>query len=253
MQEMSRSVWLTIDIGNSAIKTGLFAEDRTLATATESSVEEALARIATWNTQTPPCRIGVCSVVPGQSEVLISRITKLTDAPIFEVNSHAVSPIQLNYTPAENLGPDRLAAACAAWYPGGTSQIIIDAGTAITIDVVRADGVFLGGVIMPSPTLSNRALADYTAKLPNVSLTPPDGAFGTSTVESLQHGLIYGMIDGVLGTIARIEQSLDSSSVITLTGGWHQVLAKHIPRAQINRNLVLHGIRLLMQFNPPPE
>ncbi len=252
MQEMSHSVWLTIDIGNSAIKTGLFAENQTLATTTESSIEEALARIATWNTQTPPCRIGLCSVVPQQSEILISRITELTDAPIFEVNSHADSPIQLNYTPAENLGPDRLAAACAAWYPGGTSQIIIDAGTAITIDVVRADGAFLGGVIMPGPTLSNRALADYTAKLPDVSLTPPEGAFGTSTVEALQHGLIYGMIDGVLGTIARIERFLDSSSAITLTGGWHQVLAKHIPEAQINRNLVLHGIRLLMQFNLPP-
>ncbi|MXW15085.1 MAG: type III pantothenate kinase [Rhodothermaceae bacterium] len=253
MQAMSRSVWLTIDIGNSTIKIGLFAEDRTLATVTESSVEEALTRITTWNTQTPPCRIGLCNVVPQQSEVLISKIAEFTDAPIFEVNSHAIFPIRLDYTPPENLGPDRLAAACAAWYPGGTSQIIIDAGTAITIDVVRADGSFLGGVIMPSPTLSNRALADYTAKLPNVSLTPPEGSFGTSTVEALQHGLIYGMIDGVLGTIARIEQFLDSPSVITLTGGWYQILAEHIPRAQINRNLVLHGIRLLMQFNPPPE
>ena len=253
MQEMSRSVWLTIDIGNSTIKSGLFAEDRALATTTESSVEEALARITTWNMQTPPCRIGLCSVVPQRSEVLISRITELIDAPIFEVSSRAVFPIRLNYTPAENLGPDRLAAACAAWHPGGTSQIIIDAGTAITIDVVHADGTFLGGVIMPSPTLSSRALADYTAKLPNVSLTPPEGAFGTSTVEALQHGLINGMIDGVLGTIARIEQFLDSSLVITITGGWHQVLAEHIPRAQINQDLVLHGIRLLMQFNPPPE
>lgn len=252
MQEMSHSVWLTIDIGNSAIKTGLFTGNRILQTATESSLDKVWGRIVTWNTQAPPCQIGICSVVPQQSEILTSRITELTGAPIFEVNSHAHLPIRLNYTPAEDLGPDRLAAACAAWYPGGTSQIIIDAGSAITIDIVNADGLFLGGVIMPGPTLSNHALVNYTAKLPNIPLNRPKGAFGSSTVEALQHGLIHGMIDGVLGAIARAEQILDSPAVITLTGGWHPLLAEDIPKARIHENLVLHGIQLLMQFNPLP-
>ncbi len=253
MQEMSRSVWLTIDIGNSAIKMGLFVKDQLLKTATEATVEKALVRIKTWTSQTPPCRIGIASVVPQQFKKIVSSITECTDASIFEVHSHAVLPLYIQYTPAESLGPDRLAAASAAWYPGGTPQIIIDAGTAITIDVVQADGAFLGGVILPSPTLANQALADYTAQLSTVPLTIPESAFGTSTIQALQHGLIHGMIDAVLGAVERIEQFLDSPSVLTLTGGWHQVLAKYIPIAQINQDLVLHGIKLLMQLNPRPR
>ncbi len=253
MQGMSRSVWLAIDIGNSAIKMGMFIKDQLLKTATETTVEEALACIEIWTSQAPPCRIGISSVVPQQSKKIMSTITEYTGAPVFEVNSHAILPLHIRYTPAENLGSDRLAAASAAWYPGGIPQIIIDAGTAITIDVVQADGAFLGGVILPSPTLTNQALSDHTAQLPTVPLIVPEGAFGASTIKALQHGLIHGMTDAVIGTIERIEQFLDSSSVITLTGGWHQVLAKYIPVAQINQDLVLHGIRLLMQLNPLPE
>ena len=247
---MSHSVLTTIDIGNSAIKAGLFAEDQIREATTLNSIEEVFAHISTWNTATPICRIGMSSVVPEQTEIFISGISELIDVPIFQVSSHVHLPIRLNYNPTENLGTDRIAAACAAWYPGGHSQIIVDAGTAITIDVVSTDGIFLGGMIMPSPSLSNHALANYTAKLPDVPLTLPHGAFGNSTVEAMQHGLIHGMIDGVLGGIDRIKRHLHSPPMITLTGGWCQTLTEKIPHAKVNRNLVLHGIRLLMQFNP---
>jgi len=242
-------VWLTIDIGNSAIKSGLFSGDQIVETSTEHSVEEVLAHIIAWNTRLSFQRIGVCSVVPRKSELFISRIQQFTDVPVYEVGQHSPFPLQVNYTPPENLGTDRLVAACAAWHPGGTPQIIIDAGTAITIDAVSADGIFLGGAIMPGPTLTNQALADYTANLPKVSLYLPDGVLGNSTADAIQHGLLYGMIDGVLGITSRIRETFDPSPIITLTGGWHQLLSDKIPNAQVNPNLVLHGIRLLMELD----
>ena len=253
MQAMSHSVWLTIDIGNSAVKAGAFVGSQIVETISGKSAEEVSARIATWDARMPLQRIGLCSVVPQHSELLVSRIKKFTDAPIFEVNSESILPIQINYTPLKSLGPDRLAAACAAWYPGGNSTIVVDAGTAITIDVVSTEGVFLGGVIMPGPVLTGHALANYTANLPSVLLTPPEGAFGNSTTEALQHGIIHGMSDGVLGIITRIKKSLDTSPTITLTGGWSQLLADKIPGVRVNQNLVLHGIRALMQLNAQPK
>ncbi|MCY4159780.1 MAG: type III pantothenate kinase [Bacteroidetes bacterium] len=246
---MSRSAWLTIDIGNSALKAGLFLGDQLIQTSNLQAIEEVSELIATWNSKTPFERIGLCSVVPQNSELVISKIRQFGNVPIFEMNSHSTLPLQVRYTPPESLGADRLAAACSAWHPGGISQIIIDAGTAITIDVVSADGVFMGGVIMPGPSLTRRALADYTANLPKVSLHSPNGVIGSSTAEAIQHGLINGLIDGVLGIVSRIRESLDSSPVITLTGGWHQLLADKIPGVQLNRDLVLHGIKLLMQLN----
>ncbi len=246
---MFHSVCLTIDIGNSAIKAGLFHGELIQNSIVTHSVEEASARIAAWNAQTSFHQIGLCSVVPKKSEQIISRIRSFTDVSIFEVNINATLPFKIKYTPAESLGPDRLAAACAAWHSGDGSQIIIDAGSAITIDVLSAEGIFLGGIIMPGPTLANRALADYTARLSDVPLVFPEGVLGNSTIEALQHGLLYGMTDGIIGAINRIERTLASTPVITLTGGWHQLLADKIPNVRVNKNLVLDGIRLLMQFN----
>ena len=158
-------------------------------------------------------------------------------------------PIQINYTPKETLGPDRIAAACAAWSDGKAGQIIVDAGSAITVDVVSTEGIFLGGVIMSGPTVSSRALVDYTAKLPNIPLVIPNGVLGDSTVTALQHGLIYGMIDAINGAIDRLQSIFDHPPTIQLTGGWHSLLAERIPGAQVNKHLVLEGIKLLMHSN----
>ncbi len=246
---MFRSVCLTIDIGNSAIKAGLFRGEQIINRMSFQSIEEIIASIEAWNIQTPFHQIGVCSVVPQKSERLISEIRYLTDTSIFVVTPDAELPIKVTYTPKGSLGPDRLAAACAAFHSGKGPHIIIDAGSAITIDAVSAEGIFLGGIIMPGPTLANRALANYTAKLPDVPLAFPGGVLGISTVEALQHGLLYGMIDGIIGAIHRIKRTLASNPVILLTGGWHQLLADQIPSARINKNLVLEGIRVLMQLN----
>lgn len=249
MQEMSHSIWLTIDLGNSAIKSGLFCGDQLLSVTSAPSIELLSVQLASWSAQHSIDRIGLSSVVPEHSRILVSEIQKFTDSAILTIDSHVTLPLKLNYAPAKTLGADRIAAACAAWYPGGDPHIVIDAGTAITIDAVSSEGTFLGGVILPGPTLGNRALATYTAKLPDVTLTRPDGAIGNSTIEALQYGLMYGMIDGVSGMIKRIKNAIGGTPVITLTGGWSNLLADHIPEVAVRKNLVLHGIRLIMELN----
>lgn len=248
MQETSHSVRLTIDLGNSFIKAGLFTGDKILDRQGSPSVEEIVGCISAWNASTVLCGIGICSVVPDRSAFLISRIREFSDVQIFEVNHLAKHPIHIHYLPAESLGHDRLAAACAVWHPG-QPHIIVDAGTAVTVDLISTEGVFLGGCIMPGPAIANRALSEYTVNLPNVPLTPPAGGLGNSTVSALQHGLVYGLADGIIGAITRMKNSLDQAPSVTLTGGWSHLFANHIPEAHIRENLVLHGIRVLMQFN----
>ena len=248
MQGMSHSVRLAVDLGNSVIKVGLFSEEQILDVFASPSLKEVVAHISSWNRQTSLRRIGICSVVPDRTKLLIVAIHEFSDVSIFEVSHHAKSPIQIAYTPATSLGHDRLVAACAAWKPG-RSHIVVDAGTAVTVDLINAEGVFLGGAIMPGPEIGNRALSEYTANLPNVPLLSLDGAFGTSTVEALQYGLVHGMIDGIIGTITRMRESISHLPAVTLTGGWAHLLAKYIPEAHVRENLVLHGVRALMEFN----
>ena len=247
---MFRSTWLTIDVGNSNIKIGLFSGDDLLKITNEHSVKEVLETIADWQAETPITRVGLCSVVPQQSDLLLAGINQLSGAPVFCVDSNVNLPLRIDYTPAETLGPDRLAAASYASCEKSGPHIIIDAGTAITIDAVSENRIFLGGIIMPGPILTNRALANYTAKLPRVPLTLPDGALGRSTVEALQHGLVHSMTDAVIGALVRIRETLTSTPTITITGGWHRLLADKIPEAQIDPHLVLHGIKLLLHLNP---
>ena len=251
-QVMFRSTWLTIDVGNSSTKIGLFSGDDLVKTSSADSAEKVLEIISDWQAESSIERIGLCSVVPQQSDFLLSGINKLSGAPVFRVNSSVNLPLRIDHTPAESLGPDRLAAACYAAHNKNGAHIIIDAGTAITIDAVSENKTFRGGVIMPGPEIANLALTNYTAQLPEIPLTLPDGALGHSTVEALRHGIVHGTLDSVMGAIVRIREALASDPTITVTGGWHSLLVDKIPEAQLDPHLVLHGIRLLMQFNPQP-
>jgi len=252
MQAMSQSVWLTIDIGNSAIKAGLFLGDQLHEHTTVSSLVEFLRQLNDWNTHQPFERVGLCSVVPDLAENLEMQLKMFTSAPILRLNSNLFLPINVNYNPIESLGLDRLASACAGagWSTGQDATIIIDAGSAITIDLVTKDGGFEGGVIMPGPQISNLAVKDYTANLEAVPLVLPDGVLGNSTLESLQLGITYGMIDAVTNTIERINCMLNGTSTIILTGGWSHLLFERIPDAVVNPHLVLDGIKVLMHHNP---
>ena len=249
---MFRSTWLTIDVGNSSTKIGLFSGDDLLKAANRDSAEEVLEIISDWQAETSIARIGLCSVVPQQSDILLSNINQLSGTPVFRVSSGVNLSLQIDHTPAETLGPDRLAAACYAAHSKSGAHIIIDAGSAITIDAVNEKNTFLGGVIMPGPEIANLALANYTAQLPEIPLTLPDGALGCSTEEALRHGIVHGTADAVIGAIVRIREALANTPTITITGGWRSLLVDKIPEAQIDPHLVLRGIRLLMQFNPHP-
>lgn len=129
-------------------------------------------------------------------------------------------PICMEYETPKTLGVDRVADAVAAvkLFPG-REILIIDAGTAITIDYISADGCFLGGNISPGLEMRYKALHDYTAKLPLVSgsempLTP----FGKNTESAMHNGVVMGLIHEIQGYIDEFLKR-DPHGVVVLTGG----------------------------------
>lgn len=246
-------MWLTLDIGNSAIKSGMFDQHQI--------VDSWRCPHTEWNeqwrerlvTQSQECtRIGISSVVPDRTRQLTAL---LGDAPVLHISHSLQLPFVLGYKTPDTLGADRLAAAAAAWHLyGGAPRnvLVLDAGTTITYTVIGRDGVLRGGAIGCGPALLGHALADGTAQLPLVAPQLPSTVIGASTEEALQIGTLVAYVDQVRGMIARIQDALKDRPIIVATGGWHGFLLKHAPSIDhADPFLVLRGVNLLMSQNPP--
>jgi type III pantothenate kinase len=134
--------------------------------------------------------------------------------------------------------------------PTGEPVIIVDSGTATTVDLVGADGVFAGGAILAGFELSALALHRYTALLP---LVPPSDLKGTdpapvgkNTRDAIRSGLFWGHIGAVKELVARLGQSQATVPQVILTGGAAALLAPHLPgRVRSESNLPLKGLAIV--------
>ena len=256
-------MWLTFDIGNSAIKGGAF-EGNLLHHAfslphdpggMESGLDEAINQVRTAAAIVH--RTGIASVVPDSAACLVRLLQGRGHTPV-QIHSAMRLPFRLDSASPETLGVDRLAAAAAAWLEYGTSPengdprhvIVIDAGSAVTCEVLHRSGVYVGGTIGPGPELALSALHRDTAQLPDVAPEWPPTLVGRSTAEAMQSGIMYGFVEGVRGLLRRIRETLQEEAFAVATGGWGRLLAEQA--AEIDRAdeyLVLKGVRLLMALN----
>jgi type III pantothenate kinase len=259
-------VFLALDIGNSAVKGGIF-RDGTIERIfhVDVAVAEPSSEAAVWTralrehvSDVAVDRVGVASVVPEAAPVAEAALRELTGAEVGTVDTEADLPFRLAYETPQTLGADRLAAAAAAWVLHGRngeagtdrSVVAIDAGTAVTYEVVSRDGVYRGGAIAAGPVLMQRALRTGTAQLPTVPLVFPGDVVGRSTREAMQSGVMWGFVDSVRGMIGRIHTTLDDDPAVIVTGGWGEVLAHHLDDVDhVIPHLVLEGVRLLVGEN----
>lgn len=254
---------LTLDIGNSAVKGGLFEDadlvhvfsveppDETASGSAEEHWETALASVLR---NVAIDRVGLVSVVPRRTQAVTVALEALAHAPVTRIRPDRPLPFTLDYDTPGTLGADRLAAAAAGWvqYGQGESRsvLVVDAGTAVNYEVVHRDGIYQGGAIGAGPLLLRQALRGGTAQLPSVPLALPDSPVGHSTQTALQSGIMWSLVDSVQGTIDRLAQSLPDTPSLVLTGGWSALLDEHLDRVDHQApHLVLHGVRLLLQTN----
>lgn len=162
------------------------------------------------------------------------------------------TPIPINnmYITPETLGKDRLAAAVGAWaHFRGDEILIVDFGTAITIDLVSAAGEFLGGNISPGAAIRFKALNEFTAALPLGALPEDSCFFGKQTAEAVGAGVANGIKFEIEGYIRLLKENNDDLVVI-FTGGDAIFFAKQLNYPIfVHSNIVLEGLNTILEYN----
>jgi len=158
-------------------------------------------------------------------------------------------PIRLD-NPRE-LGADRLVNAVAAWARFESACIVVDFGTAITYDVVSAEGEYLGGIISPGLEISLEALALRAAKLPQVELGEPRSLIGKTTADAVRSGIVYGYAGQVDGIVTRLRAELGGEAPVIATGGLAHHLVPSFTQTvdTVDDMLTLEGLRLIWELN----
>ena len=252
---------VALDVGNSAVKAGRWDGDGwTLARwPTDPDIAPDVWATRLADLAADATAGGLVSVVPAVTAALDAAIRQL-DVPGWRGHVRPeAAPSDGRVTPSPTLdlsmaGSDRFAAVAGAvaLSAPGRSVIAVCAGTAVTVEGVRAEGdrwVWLGGAIAPGPTLLRRSLSDHTAALPLVDWpegTPP--ATGPTTPEAMQAGLAGLFAGGVAELVARAARALPGSPLVLATGGWASWLAEHAGVVdRVEPTLILDGVRELVR------
>ncbi len=159
------------------------------------------------------------------------------------------SGLDIRYDNPREVGADRIANGAAAYELFGGPSIVVDFGTATTLDAISADGEYLGGSISPGVEVSLEALVGRASALSSVELVEPRSAIGRNTVESIQAGVLFGYAAQVDGLCDRFQQEMGEATVIA-TGGLAELIAPHTKMVtEIEPWLTLHGLRLIWHKN----
>jgi type III pantothenate kinase len=256
-------VILCLDVGNSHIFGGLYdAEDRRLLTFRKTSGSAASSdefglffrAVLRENGFDPEQveHVGLCSVVPELVYSLGASCLKYFGKTPFTLKAGARTGLKILYRNPLEVGSDRIANAIAGsrLYPG-EDLLIVDLGTATTIDVVRGGRDYLGGVIMPGLRLSMQALDQGTARLSSVEIVRPNSALGQTTAGSIQSGLYFGHLGALGDLLDRLGREVFSGSAprVVATGGFAALFEEEGLFDTIVPDLVLRGLLAALRMN----
>ena len=197
-------------------------------------------------------QIAFCSVVPEVIYSLRSCCRKYFGVDPFVLQAGAKTGLKIRYRNPLEVGPDRIANAIAAThlYPD-RHLIVIDFGTATTIDVVSAGRDFLGGIILPGLRISMEALEKNTARLPNVEIVPATELVGRSTIECIQSGLYFGhraMVYELTRQI-RAQAFRGEPTLVVATGGFSRLFERETVFDAVLPDLILLGLERALSLN----
>lgn len=250
---------IAVDAGNTQTVVGLFeGEELTdhwrIATNADRTSDEHALLLSQFLAQRElgfddVTGLVVSSTVPRLTAVLrelAERYLRITPV-VLEPGTRSGMPIL--YENPRQVGPDRIANAVAAWERFGGPTIMVDFGTATTVDAISARGEYLGGAILPGIEISLDALFHRAAALSWVELVKPRRVIGKTTTESVQSGVLYGFAAAVDGLVTRFQAELGPCTVVA-TGGLAELIAPlsttighHDPW------LTLRGLRLIHAMN----
>lgn len=235
---------LILDIGNTLAKVALIQDQETIFSKSykELTLMDLDAILSRYSPQKAIASI-VGKIRPELINLIQSRVTTI----ILDPNTPI--PLKNQYSTPETLGYDRIAVAVGAnsLYPS-KNVLIIDAGTAITYDLVTSDSVYLGGAISPGISLRFSALNSHTAKLPLLEKTGNYPLIGQSTNECILSGVLNGVIAEIDAYIDNVKNTYPVETV--LTGGDSNFLVDKLKNSIfVNQNLLTIGLNMILEFN----
>ena len=248
---------LTIDNGNTSVKVAFFIG--TQVAATNRFIRRDARLLERFISTYKPDSAIVCSTAAGGPSERIEQLAEQRCRRVLHLTHETPMPIRLGYHTPQTLGRDRIATAVGAWsiaqrLDKASDVLIIDAGTAITYDLVTADGCFIGGNIAPGLTLRFKALHEHTGRLP---LVQPDGdtpMVGYDTETAIRSGVILGLVGEVKSYIADIKLS-HPNLMVFLTGGNGRLLLDRLADKSIiySEHLAAEGLNRILLYNQANE
>ena len=230
---------IAIDIGNTKIKVAFYLDDEEKILKSVDGncddVESQLAEILTECWDRAPlveiakepvkeCVLVAGSVKPEWTELVREVVKDELGQKLLVIGQDVPLPMETAVDDALAVGTDRLCAAAAAYAVVEGAVVVADFGTAVTIDLVDEDGVFVGGAIAPGFDLSLAAMNTGTARLPKVDMQRPQQVYGINTEEAMRAGVYWSAV-GLLETLCRkYAEQVGSWPQVVLTGGAAKVI-----------------------------
>ena len=255
---------LAIDVGNTNIVLGVFdgptlVHSWRLQTLRERTSDELglLVDGLFTHSKIDRARIGgvvVGSVVPPLTGTLLMMARRYFGVTPLNVEPGVNTGMPILYENPAEIGADRIENAVAAYERFGRDRkhplIVVDFGTATTLDAITAKGEYLGGAICPGVQISADALFQRAARLPRIDVRKPPRIVGRTTVSAMESGLFYGYVGMVEGLERRMSDELGGNAICIATGGLAEVIAPEIPAiVHVDPDITLQGLRLIWERN----
>jgi len=241
---------LAMDVGNTNITVGIFRGERLVARGwilTRQPQAAALRRLLRKLKVPLDSVKGVIlsSVVPRSTIALKSALKTLFKFKPLVLGENVQAPVINRYRIPGQVGQDRLVNAAAAFYRYGGPAIVVDFGTAVTIDLVNRRREYLGGLIVPGIGIALEALSSRAALLPEIKLAPPKEFLGRDTVSSMKSGLFFGYGALCDGIVRRMKAKFAPKAKVIATGGHSSLMAPFCRTLQVvDPDLTLQGLEL---------
>ena len=237
---------LVVDIGNNFFKLGIFENSNLVFSFFDKNdkIDVEIEKIIRSYSKI------TSALISNVSSIEINDILNKLNIKIYELHSTFIFPFKLYYKTPESLGNDRLALAAAATFLfPNSNNLVIDAGTCITIDFIDNNNHFIGGSISPGVKMRYDSLNHYTANLPLLKNENSFNYPGDSTNASIHAGIIGGVSNEINGFIKQINSRNDKVNVI-LTGGDAKILSKTLKITIFaNQNFILEGLNSILNLN----
>lgn len=251
---------LAVDVGNTQTVVGLFEGERLVAhwrIASDASAtpDELVIKVdallgVPGHAWSDVDRVVVASVVPKLTDAWNDASVKATALEPMIVGPGLKTGLPIRSDNPHEVGADRIVNGVAALAAYGAPVLVVDFGTATTIDVIDADGAYLGGVIAPGVETSAEALFAKAARLSKVDLVDPGTVIGRNTRHSVQAGLLIGGAVMVDGLVRRIWAELGHHTPVVATGGLARRMSAICETVtDVDPDLTLKGLMMVYERN----